>query len=150
MTAFLAHFPQAQPLAGLTGGILIGCAAATMLLGTGRIAGVSGLLARALGLGRGASEWSVAALFVAGLLVGAGLFEAFAGPIPARYPPGLAVLIAGGLCVGFGTRLGNGCTSGHGVCGLSRLSRRSLAATGVFIASAMATVALVNAMGGAW
>ena len=145
----LPGFPDAQPVEGLIGGLLIGLAAAIMLLGNGRIAGVSGLAARTLGLG-GDAPWPVAALFTGGLVAGAALFMALVGPIEARFAPGWGWLIAGGLITGFGTRLGSGCTSGHGVCGMSRLSPRSLLATATFIAAGMATVALVNLAGGAW
>lgn len=120
-----------------------------MLLGNGRIAGVSGMLARVLGLS-GGTPWVVAALFIAGLPVGALVFTAIAGPIEAHFAPSLALLAVAGLIAGIGTRLGSGCTSGHGVCGMSRLSPRSLVATVTFIASGMATVALVNVLGAAW
>lgn len=146
----LTMFPDAQPLEGFLGGLMIGLAAAIMLLGAGRIAGVSGMAARALGLNRGGTPWAVAALFMAGLLLGAFVFQAVAGPIEARYAPSAIIVAAAGLLVGYGTRLGSGCTSGHGVCGMSRLSPRSLIATGCFIASAMVTVAVVNALGGGW
>tara|TARA_B100000749_G_scaffold200717_1_gene156452 strand:+ start:172 stop:618 length:447 start_codon:yes stop_codon:yes gene_type:complete len=146
----LPGFPDAQPVEGLIGGLMIGAAAAIMLLGLGRIAGVSGLFARAIRIEASATPWAIAALFVAGLVLGGALFAGFVGPIEAQYPPGFVWLIAGGLLVGFGTRLGSGCTSGHGVCGMSRLSPRSLAAVATFIASGMVTVAIVNAVGGGW
>jgi len=146
----LPGFPDAQPVGGLVGGLMIGASAAMMLLGLGRIAGVSGLFARAIRIEESATPWAIAALFVAGLVLGGALFAGIAGPIKAHYPPGFGWLIAGGLLVGFGTRLGSGCTSGHGVCGMSRLSPRSLAAVATFIASGMVTVAIVNAMGGGW
>ena len=143
-------FPNAAPLEGFLGGLLIGTAALIMLLGAGRIAGVSGMLARAATLSRANTPWPVAALFVIGLVLGAILFVQTIGPVEATFPPGWGWLVAGGLVVGFGTRLGNGCTSGHGVCGMSRLSKRSIAATLTFIGSGIVTVALVNAFGGAW
>ena len=146
----LPAFPDAQPVEGLVGGLMIGTAAALMLLGIGRIAGVSGLAARATGIERDGAPWIVAALFTAGLVLGAAIFAALAGPIEARFAPGYGWLVAGGLLVGFGTRMGSGCTSGHGVCGMSRLSRRSLTATAVFLGSAILTVALVNALGAGW
>jgi len=146
----LPYFPDAQPLEGLIGGIMIGVAAAIMLIGLGRIAGVSGLTARAVGLSEAGPPKMVAALFVAGLVLGALAFDVTRGPIHASFPPSIGWLIAGGLITGFGTRLGSGCTSGHGVCGMSRLSRRSIAAVITFIGSGMATVALVNFVGGAW
>jgi uncharacterized protein len=142
-------FPQAQPVPGLIGGLLIGLAGAIMLLGVGRIAGVSGLAARTLRLSSGA-PWSIAALFIAGLPLGALFAEWLTGGIDARFPPSSAILIIAGLVTGIGTRMGSGCTSGHGVCGVSRLSRRSIVATVTFMASGMVTVALVNAFGGGW
>lgn len=146
----LPGFPGAAPVEGLVGGLLIGLAAAIMLLGAGRIAGVSGMAARAVGLSKGGAPWPVAALFVGGLALGAAVFTTFVGPVDATFPPTAGWLVAGGLVVGFGTRMGSGCTSGHGVCGMSRLSPRSLLATATFIVSGMVTVAIINALGGGW
>lgn len=142
----LLGFPDAAPVAGLAGGVLIGLAAALMLLGAGRIAGVSGIAARAFGIGAGSMPRRGAWAFLIGLPLGAlivmgmtGAAEpSFAGPVP---------LIIAGLIVGIGTRLGGGCTSGHGVCGMSRLSQRSLVATATFIATGIATVAIMNGLG---
>jgi uncharacterized membrane protein YedE/YeeE len=142
----LPGFPDAAPLAGLTGGVLIGLAAAVMLLGAGRIAGVSGIAARAFGLAEGSQPRIGAWAFVIGLPLGALLVTsqtaaaapAFAGTVP---------LVIAGLIVGIGTRLGSGCTSGHGVCGMSRLSQRSLVAVATFMATGFATVAAMNALG---
>ncbi len=143
-------FPDyAQPVQGLVGGLMIGVAAAIMLLGNGRIAGVSGMAARALGLGGGAPR-ALAVAFVTGLPLGAALVALFTGPVTARFPMSLTVLAVAGLIVGIGTRLGSGCTSGHGVCGMSRLSKRSIVATLTFMATGFVTVAIVNAAGGAW
>ena len=139
----------AMPLHGLVGGLMIGLAASAMLLGLGRIAGVSGLAARATGLSTAGAPWGVAAGFVTGLPIGAFVLATIVGR-PAAHFPGPPLLIMGGLIVGFGTRLGSGCTSGHGVCGVSRLSPRSLVATGVFMATGIATVAAMNAMGLGW
>ncbi|MEG8222801.1 YeeE/YedE thiosulfate transporter family protein [Sphingomonas sp. HH69] len=139
-------FPDAQPVAGLIGGLMIGVAAAIMLLGLGRIAGVSGLAARAVGLAQGGAPRSVAIAFIIGLPLGALVVALLSGGIPASYPaPGL--LIIAGLIVGYGTRLGSGCTSGHGVCGVSRLSRRSLTATALFMGSGFVTVAILRLAG---
>lgn len=143
-------FPYAQPIEGLLGGLLIGLAAAIMLLGIGRIAGVSGLLARASGMSGSGPKQSIALMFIIGLIIGAVLFSLTLGPIEVRYPPSLWWLVPAGLLVGIGTRLGSGCTSGHGVCGMSRLSRRSIIATLTFMAAGFATVSLVNLAGGAW
>ena len=143
-------FPDADPVGGLIGGIMIGVAAAIMLLGLGRIAGVSGLAARSLNLTSAGPRWRVAAVFIIGLMLGAAAIAHLVGPIEADFPPTTGWLVAGGLITGFGTRLGSGCTSGHGVCGMSRLSPRSLIATAAFIVSGMATVAIVNLAGGGW
>lgn len=140
----------AMPLQGLAGGVAIGLAAAVMLLGVGRIAGVSGLAARAAGISNEGAPRLVAATFVIGLPLGALLVSAFAGPIETRFPSSLLTLIIGGFIVGVGTRLGSGCTSGHGVCGVSRLSRRSLVATATFMAAGIVTVTLMNLLGVSW
>lgn len=135
----LPGFPDAQPVMGLAGGVLIGLAGALMLLGAGRIAGVSGIAARATGLSEGdmapASAWG----FLAGLPLGALIVALTTDWRPAIFAP-WPLLVVAGLLVGVGTRMGSGCTSGHGVCGVSRLSQRSLVATAMFIAAGVATV----------
>ncbi len=141
-----ALFPHAMPVMGWTGGILIGLSGAIMLLGLGRIAGVSGLAARALGFAAGGAPRWQAVAFILGLPLGAALI-AEAHPVVTSFPDTPASLIIGGLLVGFGTRLGSGCTSGHGVCGLSRLSARSIVATGLFMAAGIATVAIARMAG---
>ncbi len=143
----LASFPHAMPLNGLIGGLMIGLAAAILLLGAGRIAGISGLFARATTISKSGPSWLLAAAFIGSMLVGAMIVSVAAGGVMTRYPPSLIILAIGGLLVGFGTRLGSGCTSGHGVCGMSRFSRRSLIATPVFMAAGMATVALMRMLG---
>lgn len=142
--------PDWMPVQGLIGGLMIGLAAAIMLLGNGRIAGVSGLAARATGLSRSGAPWAIAAAFTIGLPLGAALVKIVVGSVETRFPPSLATLVVGGLIVGVGTRLGSGCTSGHGVCGMSRLSPRSLVATATFMAAGFATVAGANALGFGW
>lgn len=123
----------------LLGGALIGLAAALLLLGGGRIAGVSGIVAGLLQPPSEETSWR--ALFVAGM-VGGGIGLALVHP--AVFQPGVArpplALVAAGVLVGFGTRMGTGCTSGHGVCGVSRLSRRSIVATAIFMATGALTV----------
>lgn len=142
----LPGFPDAAPLAGLAGGVLIGLAAALMLLGAGRIAGVSGIAARAFGLADSSLSRAGAWAFVIGLPLGALIVASQTGaPAPAFASP--VVLVIAGLIVGIGTRLGSGCTSGHGVCGMSRLSQRSLVAVATFMATGFATVAAMNALG---
>ena len=140
-------FANAMPIQGLIGGLMIGTASAIMLLGLGRIAGVSGLAARATGITVDGAPRPLAAAFIIGLPLGAALVALGLGPVEARFEQGIAALIIGGLVVGFGTRLGSGCTSGHGVCGMSRLSPRSLVATATFMAAGFATVAAMNALG---
>lgn len=139
-------FPHAAPMEGLIGGLMIGTAAAMMLLGLGRVAGISGLSAQLLGLAGTAKSRPIAILFLLGLPLGAALMAAFDSVTPQMTATPL-MLVIGGLLVGFGTRLGSGCTSGHGVCGLSRLSPRSFAATGLFMAAGFATVALLRVAG---
>lgn len=129
----------------LAGGLLIGLSAAMVLLLNGRIAGISGLVA---GLGRpGRARWLADAAFLLGLVLGPPAFALLAGRWPEmRIAANLPVLALAGLLVGFGTRLGSGCTSGHGVCGLARLSPRSLAAVLVFLATGMLTVAATRVL----
>ncbi len=128
------HF---TPWASLVGGLLIGAAAGFLALRSGRILGVSGFVS---GLFERDAEWTPRLALIAGLIL-APLLLGLYRPLPAPVPDaGWVVVIAGGLLVGFGTRLASGCTSGHGVCGLSRLSLRSAVATGVFMATAVATV----------
>lgn len=136
----MEHF---TPLASLLGGALIGLAASLLLLGDGRIAGISGIVGGLLTPVAGETAWR--ALFVTGLLVG-GLGLHLVDPALVRMDldRSAAALVLSGLLVGFGTRLGNGCTSGHGVCGISRGSRRSLVATVTFMATGMATAWVVG------
>lgn len=143
----LPGFPNAMPVEGLVGGLMIGLAAAIMLLGLGRIAGVSGLAARATGIADTGAPRNVAIAFVLGLPLGSFLIARALGTVQVSFPPSIWPLIIGGLLVGYGTRLGSGCTSGHGVCGLSRLSPRSMVATGMFMASGFVTVGLLRTGG---
>jgi uncharacterized membrane protein YedE/YeeE len=142
----LPGFPDAAPLPGLIGGVLIGLAAAIMLLGSGRIAGVSGLAARAFGLAESSLPRAGAWAFMIGLPLGALLVTSQTGDHAPAFA-GTGTLVIAGLLVGIGTRLGSGCTSGHGVCGMSRLSQRSLVATASFMITGFATVALMNVLG---
>ncbi|MFY9289525.1 MAG: YeeE/YedE family protein [Methylorubrum rhodinum] len=130
-------------LPSLLGGLLIGAAAALLILLNGRIAGVSGIVA---GLARAPDgRWASDLAFVTGLGLGPVAFAGLTGAWPSmRIEAGLPVLALAGVLVGFGTRLGSGCTSGHGVCGLARFSPRSLAAVLTFLATGILTVALVR------
>jgi uncharacterized membrane protein YedE/YeeE len=131
------------PVSAAIGGGLIGLSAALLMLLTGRIAGVSGMLGGCLGLGTGDKGWRIA--FIAGLVL-APLVAGLTGlEVPSPKMPGSwGVIIAAGLLVGFGARLGGGCTSGHGICGIARLSVRSVAATAIFMFAAILTVAVTR------
>ena len=131
------------PVSAAIGGALIGLAAVLLTLFTGRIAGISGIFGGCLSPGAGDRGWRIA--FMAGLILAplaGGLvgFPLAAPEMPASY----VVIVAAGLLVGFGTRLGGGCTSGHGICGIARLSPRSIVATAIFMAMAVAVVALTR------
>ena len=132
-----------SPLNALLGGLLIGLSASAMALLQGRIAGISGIVGGLLQR-RIASDVTWRLAFVAGLLGAPALYALFAELPVSRIDAGWGTLVAAGLLVGYGTRLGSGCTSGHGVCGLSRLSPRSFAATLVFMAAGFATVFAVR------
>ncbi|MFT6775368.1 MAG: putative membrane protein YedE/YeeE [Paracoccaceae bacterium] len=128
---------------GLVGGALIGAAAGLLLLGNGRIAGISGILGGLLDTSSG-KMWAERAAFISAMLVSPLLYLALFGDKTVSVTPDAALLVAGGLLVGFGSRLGSGCTSGHGVCGSARLSKRSLVAMATFMATAIATVAIMG------
>ena len=135
------------PLAGLVGGLLIGAAATLFVLLNGRVLGVSGIVGGLFGGTAGDLPGRVA--LIAGIVLGPLLYGAAGGVVPAIIVSDSLLLLAiAGLLVGFGTRLGSGCTSGHGVCGLARLSVRSLTATDVFFATAGVTVFVVRHVAG--
>lgn len=136
-----SHF---TPWASLAGGVLIGLASAAFILFNGRILGISGIVGGLLGPKPGDAGWRIA--FLLGMLAAPVTFALLAPGVASapRIDAGYGALVAAGLLVGFGTRYGSGCTSGHGVCGLSRLSPRSLVATLAFIAAGFATVFLVR------
>ena len=139
--------PLLPLLASLAGGLLIGAASLGLLALSGRVAGVSGIVGGLLPPRRGDLDWRLA--YLVGLLGGGLLLHALVG-LPTTVPVSRTTLIVGGLLVGFGTRLGNGCTSGHGVCGLGRGSPRSLAAVLTFMGVAFLTVFLTrHILGGA-
>jgi len=132
-----------EPLAliwPIAGGVAIGTAAALLLILSGRIAGVSGMVAAAARIADKGPPWPQAAAFVVGLPVGAWLVATFVRMPTIEISSSVPLLVAAGLLVGIGTRLGNGCTSGHGVCGLARLSRRSIVATMTFLVAGFVTV----------
>lgn len=134
------------PWSALAGGVLIGLAAALMVVLLGRIAGISGIVGNLLQPATWGSvkQWGWRVAFVVGMVAAPVVWQWFA-PLPAmEMPANPWVIVLAGLLVGFGTRLGSGCTSGHGVCGLSRLSLRSLAATLMFMATGVLTVFVVR------
>ena len=139
MTIDWVHF---TPQAALAGGVLIGLAAAAFILFNGRIAGISGILGGLLRPVRGDAGWRVA--FLTGLLAAPLVYGLFARLPAVTVDAGAGTLVAAGLLVGIGTRYGAGCTSGHGVCGISRMSPRSLVATAAFMFAGFVTVYLVR------
>ena len=127
---------------GLLGGLIIGLAGAVYLLGNGRIMGASGVIGGLVD-GSGRSDWQGRALFIAGLIAAPWLaLTVFGGEAETNITSNPSVIIAAGLLVGFGARLANGCTSGHGVCGISRLSLRGIAATGFYLVAGGVSVLL--------
>ncbi len=133
------HF---TPWASLIGGILLGLAASLFILVNGRILGISGIVGGLLKPRGGDAAWRLA--FVLGLVVAPAVYALVGGPVPTTVDAGWLTLIVAGLLVGVGTRYGAGCTSGHGVCGLSRLSPRSLVATLSFMGAGFAIVFVVR------
>jgi uncharacterized membrane protein YedE/YeeE len=138
------------PLSASIGGLMIGVAAALLLIATGRIAGVSGILGGVLRrpdrdwLG----DWLWRAAFLAGLPLGVALYQALAGPATIRIGAAPPALVAAGFLVGLGTQIGSGCMSGHGVCGLARGSKRSLVATATFMLAGGLTVFVARVVAG--
>jgi uncharacterized membrane protein YedE/YeeE len=139
MTIDWAHFTPGPALAG---GALIGLAATILILGAGRIMGAAGILGGTLAIRPDDTGWRLA--LIAGLLLAPTLMTLIGVADRPHFDASWPVLIVGGLLVGFGTRLASGCTSGHGICGLARLSPRSLIATGLFMATGFATVFIVR------
>jgi len=133
------HF---TPWAALAGGVLLGLASALFVLLNGRILGISGIVGGLLRPRAGDMGWRLA--FVLGMLVAPGLYWLVAGPTQPRIDATWGMVVIAGLLVGVGTRYGSGCTSGHGVCGLSRMSPRSLVATLAFMGAGFVTVFLIR------
>ncbi len=134
-----SHF---TPWASLGGGLVIGLAAATLLLLSGRTLGISGILYGAMTGAGGEFRWR--ATFLLGLLAAPAVLMIFVTPTPPHFDAPIAQIAVAGLLVGFGARLGSGCTSGHGICGLSRLSPRSLVATPAFMFAGFLTVYVIR------
>ena len=131
-----------EPFAGLAGGLLIGSSVVLLLYTLGRIAGISGIAAGAITQNGIERYWRLA--FLAGIVLSAVLYMVFIGDLQIQTQMSSAWLVVAGLLVGFGTRLGSGCTSGHGVAGLSRLSPRSIVATLTFMAAAIVTTNIIR------
>ena len=132
-----------DPTSALLGGLLIGIASALLMVLNGRVAGISGILGGALAGSVADTAWRLA--FLAGLIAAPILMIGVGRSVPEpQMPASWLVVVAAGLLVGFGARLGGGCTSGHGVCGIARLSARSIAATLIFMASAIVVVAITR------
>ena len=139
MTIDWTHF---TPWSALGGGLLIGLAAAALILGAGRVMGAAGVLGGALAMRPGDTAWRL--WLIAGLLIAPTLLTLFGAANRPHIDASWPMLIGAGLLVGLGTRLGSGCTSGHGICGIARLSTRSIVATGCFMAAGFATVFVVR------
>jgi uncharacterized membrane protein YedE/YeeE len=137
------HF---TPISAILGGLLIGLAATLLWLANGRIAGISGIVGALPSVRPDDRGWRIA--FLAGLILAPLGYAALAGPPAVQLDAAAPVIVVGGLLVGFGTRLGGGCTSGHGVCGLARLSPRSMVATALFMAAGFNTVLLTRHLAG--
>lgn len=137
------------PVQSLFGGVLIGLAAVALMATMGRIMGATGILAGVI-LPNGWPDWSWRAATIAGMIMGPGVFAVFSGELPAvQVPVSTTMLIVGGLLVGIGVTFGSGCTSGHGVCGMARLSPRSIAATITFMVTTFVTVYIIRHVLGA-
>ncbi|WP_368884693.1 YeeE/YedE family protein [Providencia vermicola] len=130
------------PWSAAAGGVLIGAAVSLLLLLNGRIAGISGILSGVLKPIAGDTAWKVA--FILGIMIAPSLFILFFFSPEVTITTSTPIIILTGLLVGFGTRMGSGCTSGHGICGMARFSRRSIVAVVTFMLVAFATVALIN------
>lgn len=138
------------PWLSLAGGMMIGASAVLLMATNGRIAGISGLTSNIFARSRDGEARGVSAIFVLGLLLAAPLWLLVSGDFPQQWvPPSLFLMSVAGLLVGFGATYGNGCTSGHGVCGISRGSARSIVATLTFMTTAFATVFVMRHLIGA-
>lgn len=133
---------ESIPWHAAAGGAMIGVAVALLLLFNGRVAGISGIVGGLYRMQKGDIGWRVA--FISGLVLSVVIWKSFFVLSPIQIETSHAMLVLAGFLVGYGTRLGSGCTSGHGVCGLSRRSPRSIAATAVFMLTGFATVYLIR------
>ncbi|WP_193408721.1 YeeE/YedE family protein [Thalassotalea crassostreae] len=137
------------PITSLIGGLLIGLASILTLIGLGKIAGISGIFFQGLrnAITKRQLNWQI--YFIAGLIIGPIIASLIGFSIPSNIDLSWSQIIIGGLLVGFGTRYGSGCTSGHGICGIGRFSPRSIAATMIFMLTAIATVFIIRHVIGA-
>jgi uncharacterized membrane protein YedE/YeeE len=140
------QFAEFSPISALVGGALIGLSASLYLLVNGRVAGISGLLSGLLGRERDSSRARVA--FLLGLVSTGAVTALIAPDLLGESPRGMGIVVIAGILVGVGTRLANGCTSGHGICGISRGSPASFGATATFVAVGIVTATLVSTIGG--
>lgn len=138
----MIDFAAATPVSSLIGGVMIGIASSLLILVNGKIAGISGILGGVLKLKSNDMHWRI--LFLLGLIISPYVYAMFFPLPPINISSNHALTIVAGLLVGMGTRYGSGCTSGHGVCGLARLSLRSLIATSVFILTGIITVYITH------
>ena len=130
------------PVAGAVGGVLIGLSAALGYLALGKVTGISGIVGRGLTGAFGHQNWGL--WFLVGLIVTPWVVHQIAPSEHGFQAPGTATVIAAGLLVGYGTRMGSGCTSGHGICGMARVSVRSIVATMIFVGAGVVTVAVMR------
>lgn len=142
MHILIIDWSSFTPVSALLGGVIIGLATAVLLVITGRIAGISGIVGGLFRLSQGDMSWRIA--FIVGLLLSPWVYRWIAVLPPVEIHTSHGLLALAGLIVGMGTRYGSGCTSGHGVCGLSRLSPRSIVATIIFISMAMTTTYIIR------
>lgn len=133
------------PWTALLGGMLLGLSAALLMLFSGKIAGISGIVAGVINPKHNQVSWKVA--FVVGMILSAFVIQTFGFSLPEVIDQNLFLVVIAGLCVGFGTRLGNGCTSGHGIVGVGRFSKRSIIATLIFLASGIIVVFIRQMLG---
>lgn len=139
---------ESIPWHAAAGGLVIGLAVTSLLLVNGRIAGISGIVGGLYRMQKGDIAWRVA--FISGLVLSVAIWQFFFDLPQIRIEASYPMLLVAGLLVGYGTRLGSGCTSGHGVCGLSRRSPRSIAATVIFMLTGFATVYVIRHVSGLW
>lgn len=133
------------PWTALLGGMLLGLSAALLMLFSGKVAGISGIVAGVINPYNNQASWKIA--FVVGMILSAFVIQPFGFSLPEVIDQNILLVVIAGVCVGFGTRLGNGCTSGHGIVGVGRFSKRSIIATLIFLASGIIVVFIRQVLG---